>query len=201
MPYTKTGGLGIGPPGALARPDWQVGGELTASALELELAYFRQRIRRHLRVIHGWGIICGLNVVPNAHLGGWNLFICPGYGIGPCGDEVFLLKALPFNLRDYLWMRPANSESDRGRNRSAHARIRHLLHQHDEGEDERDARQGMRSQSPDEVRIDRRRHGDQNDIHDHIRRRQAKQSRNDRSFEKNPRPRCDRQRGRRCLRR
>jgi len=113
MPYTKTGGLGIGPPGALARPDWQVGGELTASALELELAYFRQRIRRHLRVIHGWGIICGLNVVPNAHLGGWNLFICPGYGIGPCGDEVFLLKALPFNLRDYLWMRPANSESDR----------------------------------------------------------------------------------------
>jgi hypothetical protein len=113
MPHSRTGQFRAAPPGALSRPDWQAGGELTASALDLELSYFRQRMRRQLRVIHGCGIIYGLNVVPNAPLGGWNLFICPGYGVGPCGDEVSLLKAFPFDMRDYLWMRPANSESDR----------------------------------------------------------------------------------------
>jgi hypothetical protein len=97
-------------PGALSRPDWQAGGELTASELRLEQRYFLQRIRRHLRLAHGWGIVCGLNVAPT---GGWSLTVCPGYGIGPCGDEIFVPSALRFNLRDYLWTQPVGNQSNR----------------------------------------------------------------------------------------
>lgn len=93
-----------GPPGALSRPDWQAGAEFTAADLRLEQKYNEQRIRRHLRMVHGWGVVCGLTVVPAGE--GWWLFICPGYGIGPCGDEIVVLSRYRFNLRDYLWTRP-----------------------------------------------------------------------------------------------
>src|SRR5215467_12359104 len=63
-------------PGSLARPDWRPDGELTASELGLEQRYFIQRLRRHLRLAHGWGVVCGLRV---AAAGGWNLYVCPGY--------------------------------------------------------------------------------------------------------------------------
>jgi hypothetical protein len=101
-----------GPPGALARPDWQPGGELTTGDLRLEQEYLLQRFRRHLRLVHGWGIVCGLNVVPVPG-SGWNLFVCPGYGIGPCGDEIVVPKRFAFNLNDYLWMKPVGHFADR----------------------------------------------------------------------------------------
>jgi hypothetical protein len=98
--------------GSLAMPDWRAGTELTAADLCLEQKYFVQRLRRHLRLVHGWGIVCGLNVVP-ADDTGWELFVCPGYGISPCGDEIFVEKRFRFNLRDYLWTRPLSVTSNR----------------------------------------------------------------------------------------
>ncbi len=95
---------GTGPPGALARPDWRTGGEFTAADLNLDQSYRQQRIRRHLRLVHGWGVVCGLTVVSAGD--GWNLYICPGYGIGPCGDEIYVVNRYRFDLRDYLWTRP-----------------------------------------------------------------------------------------------
>ena len=91
-----------GPPGALAVPDWQAGSSVTAAELELEQRYRVQRGRRHLRLVHGWGVVCGLNAVPVAGSGGWEFVVCPGYGVGPCGDELFLNRQLAFNLRDFL---------------------------------------------------------------------------------------------------
>jgi hypothetical protein len=99
---------GTGPPGALARPDWRAGGALTASALNLEQRYRGQRLRRHLRLGHGWGIVCGLTVAPAGE--DWLLFICPGYGISPCGDEISVTHRYRFNLRDYLWTRPLQGD-------------------------------------------------------------------------------------------
>lgn len=101
----------LGPPGALARPDWRAGSELTAGELRLEQKYQAQRIRRHLRLVHGWGIVCGLNVVPAGV--GWELLVCPGYGVGPCGDEILVPVRFRFNLHDYLWMRPVGAQSRR----------------------------------------------------------------------------------------
>jgi hypothetical protein len=97
-------------PGALARPDWRPGEELTASELGLEQRYFVQRLRRHLRLAHGWGVVCGLKVAP---AGGWDLYVCPGYGIGPCGDEIFVERPFRFSLRDYLWTQPAGQPAGR----------------------------------------------------------------------------------------
>ncbi len=102
-----------GPPGALARPDWRVGGEFTAGDLRLEQRYLLQRLRRHLRLVHGWGIVCGLNIVPAGEGDGWDLFLCPGYGIGPCGDEILVHKRFRFNLRDYLWTQPVGIQTSR----------------------------------------------------------------------------------------
>uniref|UniRef100_Q028F5 Uncharacterized protein n=1 Tax=Solibacter usitatus (strain Ellin6076) TaxID=234267 RepID=Q028F5_SOLUE len=96
--------------GALGRPDWRPGGEFTASELRLEQRYFLQRLRRHLRLAHGWGVVCGLNVVS---AGGWCLTICPGYGIGPCGDEILVESPFRFCIRDYLWTQPVGNQLNR----------------------------------------------------------------------------------------
>jgi hypothetical protein len=104
MPIQKTPIVGKGPPGALARPDWKPGAEFTAADLRLDQRYQEQRIRRHLRVVHGWGVVCGLTIVSAGE--DWWLFLCPGYGIGPCGDEILVPCPYRFNLRDYLWTRP-----------------------------------------------------------------------------------------------
>ena len=104
MPGQKFQPVAMGPPGALARPDWQPGAEFTAADLRLDQRYKQQRIRRHLRLVHGWGVVCGLTVVAAGE--NWYLFVCPGYGIGPCGDEIVVLTPYRFNVHDYLWTRP-----------------------------------------------------------------------------------------------
>jgi hypothetical protein len=104
MPAQKNPPFGKGPPGALARPDWKPGAEFTSADLRLEQRYNQQRIRRHLRLMHGWGVVCGLTVVSAGE--DWWLFICPGYGVGPCGDEIVVPAPYRFNLRDFLWTRP-----------------------------------------------------------------------------------------------
>jgi hypothetical protein len=105
--------VAIGPPGALARPDWRAGGAFTAGELRLEQTYRRQRLRRHLRLVHGWGVVCGLNLVAANDGDGWDLFVCPGYGIGPCGDEIIVQRQFRFSLRDYMWTRPVGAAVDR----------------------------------------------------------------------------------------
>lgn len=96
--------MSSGPPGSLLRPDWKAGVSLHASDLQLDQQYRLQRLRRHLRLVHGWGVVCGLNVVAGAN--DWEVWICPGYGIGPCGDEIELRHRTLVDLRDYLWTRP-----------------------------------------------------------------------------------------------
>lgn len=122
-----------GPSGALARPDWWAGSELSASDLRLEQKYFLQRLRRDRRLVHGWGVVCGLNVVSANDTSlnrGWELLVCPGYGVGPCGDEILVETPFPFNLSDYLWTRPrgqpGESRLDRRRKRPRSGGVRAL---------------------------------------------------------------------------
>ncbi len=90
----------------LARPNWGPGGPIDAHQLRMQQLYSAQRLRRHLRLAHGWGVICGLNVVVAGQGDPWSLLICPGYGVSPCGDEILVSRALAFNPRDYLWSQP-----------------------------------------------------------------------------------------------
>src|ERR1700680_2620651 len=93
--------------GPVTRPQWSAGSYVTAEACATEQNYRLQRLRRHNREMHGWGVLCGLWVVPG--LDGslpWLVKICPGYAIGPYGDEIELRQPAAVNVQDFLWFRP-----------------------------------------------------------------------------------------------
>lgn len=72
---------------------------ITADDMTTEQDYFRQRDRRHNRFLHGWGVVCGLSVeaAPDAEHP-WRVRICPGYAIGPQGDEITVADPMHFDL-------------------------------------------------------------------------------------------------------
>lgn len=55
--------------------------------LSQDQIYVRDRMRRHNRLMHGWGIVCGaeLEAVAGEPC---KVRICPGYVLTPCGDEI-----------------------------------------------------------------------------------------------------------------
>ncbi|MGB9180943.1 MAG: hypothetical protein WCB68_17050 [Pyrinomonadaceae bacterium] len=80
---------------ALERPRYFPRQMLTQAELTLEQNYFRDRFRRHNRLLHGWGVVCGANIcaIPNADNSGpetWQIRITPGYILGPYGDEIVI---------------------------------------------------------------------------------------------------------------
>lgn len=76
---------------------------VTAEDLMLEQEYFRNRMRLHNRLLHGWGVVCGLLVSPApAQTGGmepWKVRVCPGYAIGPSGDDIFTPCEVDIDVR------------------------------------------------------------------------------------------------------
>jgi hypothetical protein len=71
---------------------------LTADDMRVEQEYFREEQRRHNRFLHGWGVVCGLEVVPDPANGATAVKACPGYALGPWGDEIVVEEATPFDL-------------------------------------------------------------------------------------------------------
>src|SRR5262245_47155972 len=95
------------PRAALARPDYAPGSYLGSRDLLAGQHYLHQRLRRHNRHLHGWGVVCGLRVVPARDPGRpWAVHVCPGYALGPYGDEIEVPAPVIVDLRDYLWTRP-----------------------------------------------------------------------------------------------
>lgn len=76
---------------------------ITADDLTLDQDYFREKLRRHNRMLHGWGIVCGAKVEVAKGADGtnkpWMVKINPGYIIGPCGDEINIQLAVCCDLR------------------------------------------------------------------------------------------------------
>src|SRR5215831_10476138 len=100
----------FGAPGALKRPRFEVGDGLAAADLSAEQARRVQRFRRHNRHLHGWGIVCGLYVVPALDASRpWGLLVCPGYALGPYGDEILVLCAAGLDIREWIWSRPVGA--------------------------------------------------------------------------------------------
>jgi hypothetical protein len=64
---------------------------LTAEDMVADQDYFRQKLRRHNRYLHGWGVVCGLEVSP-APTGDlpWRVKVGFGYALGQAGDEIFV---------------------------------------------------------------------------------------------------------------
>lgn len=58
--------------------------------------YFRDKLRRHNRFLHGWGVVCGAEV----RLGqeDCEIVVAPGYILGPYGDEIMIDSEVTVNL-------------------------------------------------------------------------------------------------------
>jgi hypothetical protein len=91
---------------------------ITPDDMTLEQEYFRSRLRQHNRLLHGWGVVCGLEVclVPKANGNNgshgqtageqqnlkaepWKVAVKPGFALSPCGDEISVDCRRVFDLR------------------------------------------------------------------------------------------------------
>lgn len=66
---------------------------VTPDLLNLSNQYFQDRLRRHNRMMHGWGVVCGAIVCRVGAADGtgtepWVIKISPGYLLDPSGNEV-----------------------------------------------------------------------------------------------------------------
>lgn len=81
---------------------------MTVEDMRAEQDYFVERMRRHNRLFHGWGIICGLEVKPYATADKpWQVMVCPGSACAATGDEIHVSTPVPFDLA-----RPPETEDD-----------------------------------------------------------------------------------------
>jgi hypothetical protein len=71
---------------------------LKAEDMRAEQEYFRERLRRHNRFMHGTGVVCGLDVVRDTSAGALGIKVCPGYALDPWGEEIFVPEATLFDL-------------------------------------------------------------------------------------------------------
>jgi hypothetical protein len=58
--------------------------------------YFRERARRHNRMLHGWGIVCGARVRDGTEP--CQVVVEPGYLLGPYGDEIIIDREVTVDL-------------------------------------------------------------------------------------------------------
>jgi len=72
---------------------------LTADDLMAEQEYFREKLRRHNRNLHGWGVVCGCAVEPLAGSSQMLVRIAPGYVIDPFGDEILIPEPVDVDLQ------------------------------------------------------------------------------------------------------
>ena len=72
---------------------------ITPSELTQEQDYFRARLRRHNRMLHGWGIVCGACVtLPEPSKPGCKVVVEAGYVLGPFGDEIVISEDVTVDI-------------------------------------------------------------------------------------------------------
>jgi hypothetical protein len=72
---------------------------MTARDFAVEQEYFLSRHRLHTRLLHGWGVACGLGVTrhPDEKCKGW-VVVGPGIAIDCCGRELILTERTPYRV-------------------------------------------------------------------------------------------------------
>jgi hypothetical protein len=86
----------------LERNRYFTGKYMTKRDFQGEQDYFSSRHRLHNRLFHGWGIVCGLEVVSHKDpdcRDRW-VVVCPGIAIDCCGRELVLDKKTPVKIWD-----------------------------------------------------------------------------------------------------
>src|SRR3954468_3759064 len=91
-----TSSCGPGSTGSQERPRYFPRQLITPDDLTAEQDYSRAKGRRHNRLLHGWGVVCGCKVTEAPAAKGqpnppdWTVQIEPGYVLGPQGDEILI---------------------------------------------------------------------------------------------------------------
>ena len=76
----------------IERARYFTGQLLDEADLAQEQLYFREKLRRHNRMLHGWGIVSGLAVRPGP--ADSELTVEPGYALDRYGDEIVVADAV-----------------------------------------------------------------------------------------------------------
>ena len=91
--------------GVAERPRYYARQLITSDDLTLEQEYFRNKLRAHNRLLHGWGVVCGAQVCPSPGSKAsdgyrpWEVVVDPGYILGPYGDEIVIPRPRVIDLR------------------------------------------------------------------------------------------------------
>ena len=80
----------------IERTRYFTGQLLDEADLTQEQLYFREKLRRHNRMLHGWGIVSGLDVRPGP--ADSELTIEAGYALDRDGDEIVVAEAVIVDL-------------------------------------------------------------------------------------------------------
>lgn len=73
---------------------------LTADDMRAEQEYFREKQRRHNRLLHGWGVVCGMEVTPpQTGDPDWQVAVSSGVVITPQGDEICCSDKTVFDVK------------------------------------------------------------------------------------------------------
>lgn len=75
---------------SLKRLRFFTGQVLTAESFELEQKYFREKLKRHNRALHGFGIVSGLKVIVEAG----EIIVEPGLALDCQGNELVIGSAV-----------------------------------------------------------------------------------------------------------
>ncbi len=72
--------------------------------LTQDQTWIRDRLRRHNRLLHGWGVVCGCNVTQATDANGrpvpWMICVDAGDVLGPCGDDIVVDCPVTFDVRN-----------------------------------------------------------------------------------------------------
>jgi hypothetical protein len=72
---------------------------ISADDLTQDQIYQREKRRMHNRLLHGWGIVCGLDVsLDTTNAASPLAAISPGYALSPQGDEIYVPTEVRFDL-------------------------------------------------------------------------------------------------------
>jgi hypothetical protein len=83
----------------LCRPRFFAGQLLTDETFNSLDHYIIEKNKLHNRYLHGWGVVCGLEVV----CGPCNqVTVRPGYALSPCGDDIIVCKATSVDICDLI---------------------------------------------------------------------------------------------------
>lgn len=90
--------------GTLERPRWFAGQLVGPGDLEALQQWVLARSRRHNRMLHGWGVVCGLAVTATTspvtgEAVPWSVTVDAGLALSGCGDDVAVPAAVRVDIR------------------------------------------------------------------------------------------------------